>query len=73
MAYHDEADRRIAAENERVRAKKFDAAVLAIVPIVLGLTERGRAKLAREGTHYLSDAEAEKMKEIVTAVENALK
>jgi len=61
---HDEAD---------LRAQKFDAAVLAVVPIVLGLTEKGRAALDSEGTSFLSDAEHAKIIEIVTAVENALK
>lgn len=58
---------------DELRDSQRNAAVLAIAPIVLGLTETGKRALAAEGTMYMSDAELQKMYAIVHAVERALK
>ena len=54
---------------DREMSDKRDRAIIAIAPIVLGLTEKGKTALASEGTAYLSTAELEKLYTIVCAVE----
>lgn len=55
------------------RSAHRDKAVLAIAPLVLGLTPKGEAELIAQGSMYLSDDELQKLHAIVMRVERALR